>query len=330
MPFKAYSTHPGARKSSKSPGSKNQRDWGAYNKTLKKRGDITVWLSPSVAEAWYLHDRTYEGHGAPQLYSDMAILTVHEIRQVFRLPLRQCECFVNALFSLMTLDLCCPSFSTLSKRLKTLGLSRPHYRYCHRKATGITNIAIDSTGLKCYGQDEWALEKHGEIRQKRQWRKWHVTVDEHHIIQTSELTDRKTHDMEAIDDLMSPIMADLQQVTGDTAYDANKVYASLTEYFPNVDVVIPPKRGSMYHKNNARQRNRNVEEIQCYGRKHWQSMHAYGNRNKSECAIGRYKRILGNKLHAREFVRQQQESLIGCSILNKMMSITLGEVRQKS
>jgi hypothetical protein len=54
-----------------------------------------------------------------------------------------------------------------------------------------------------------------------------------------------------------------------------------------------------------------------------------GNRNYSECAIGRYKRILGNKLHAREFVRQQQEATIGCSILNKMMCVTLGDVRSK-
>jgi hypothetical protein len=34
----------------------------------------------------------------------MAILTVHEIRQVFKLPLRQSEDFVNSLFKLMKID----------------------------------------------------------------------------------------------------------------------------------------------------------------------------------------------------------------------------------
>ncbi|MEO8401614.1 MAG: transposase [Gammaproteobacteria bacterium] len=78
-------------------------------------------------------DRNYDG-GAPNLYSDMTILTVHEIRQVFKLPLRQCEDFVNALFALMKLDLRCPSFSTLSKRLRTLKLTRPFYRLAHANA----------------------------------------------------------------------------------------------------------------------------------------------------------------------------------------------------
>ena len=56
-----------------------------------------------------------------------------------------------------------------------------------------------------------------------------------------------------------------------------------------------------------------------------QTKHKYGNRNHSECAIGRYKRILG-----REFLRQQQEAIIGCSILNKMMCVTLADIRPKN
>jgi hypothetical protein len=98
----------------------------------------------------------------------------------------------------------------------------------------------------------------------------------------------------------------------------------------DVDIVIPPKKGSTYNKKSEWMRNRNIEEIQCYGGMAWQAKHRYGNRNQSECAIGRYKRILGNKLHAREFKRQQQEAIIGCSILNKMMCITLDEIGPKN
>lgn len=53
--------------------------------------------------------------GTPLLFSDMAIMTVHEIRQVFKLPFRQCEGFVNAIFKMMNLNLHSPSFSTLFK-----------------------------------------------------------------------------------------------------------------------------------------------------------------------------------------------------------------------
>ncbi len=293
------------------------------------RGDIAIWLSPDVVQQWHVTDRNYDGNGAPNLDSDMAILTVHEIRQVFKLPLRQCEGFVNALFTLMKLDLRCPSFSTLSKRLRTLELTRPFYRLAHANAQDVKAIAIASTGLKCYGQDEWALEKHGETRQKREWRKLHITVDHHHIIQTSEQTDKKVHDMEVVDNLITPMLNNVDQVTADTAYDANKIYFSLQNKLPNADIAIPPKSGSIYNKESECLHNRTIEEIKCYGCSAWKTKHRYGNRNNLECAIGRYKRILVNKLHAREFVRQQQEAIIGCSILNKMMCISLADVRPK-
>jgi hypothetical protein len=56
---------------------------------------------------WYEKDRIYDGTGPPNLYNDMAILTVHEIRQVFKLPLRQCEGLVNSLFRLLNINLKC-------------------------------------------------------------------------------------------------------------------------------------------------------------------------------------------------------------------------------
>src|SRR5260221_9881902 len=117
---------------------------------MKMRGDIAIWLSADVIQQWHVADRTYDGNAAPHLYSDIAILTVHEIRQVFKLPLRQCEGFVNALFSLMKIDLRCPSFSTLSKRLRTLKLKRPFYRLAHSGDKDIKKIAIIFKGLKCY------------------------------------------------------------------------------------------------------------------------------------------------------------------------------------
>jgi hypothetical protein len=163
MPYKYFQS----RRTAAYRSPEKSRNWSEYNKRMKMRGDIAIWLSPDVIHQWHVSDRNYDGSGAPNLYSEMAILTVHEICQVFKLPLRQCEGFVNALFSLMKIDLRCPSFSTLSKRLRTLNLTRPFYRLAHSRSQDIKAIAIDSTGLKCYGQDEWALEKYGKTRQKR-------------------------------------------------------------------------------------------------------------------------------------------------------------------
>lgn len=79
---------------------------------------MTIWLSDDVIDQWYEKDRIYDGTGTPNLYSDMVILTVDKIRQVFKLPLRQCEGFINSLFKLMNINLPCPSYSVMSKRLK--------------------------------------------------------------------------------------------------------------------------------------------------------------------------------------------------------------------
>lgn len=326
MPFKARQFYHRRKKVLRT---QPKRDWSDYNKKMKMRGDMTIWLSPDVIEQWVIADRQYDGSGTPLLFSDMAIMTVHEIRQVFRLPLRQCEGFVNALFKMMNVDLRSPSFSALSKRLKTLGLKQPVYRLAHAKGTDIKMIAIDSSGLKCYGQDEWVREKYGEISEKRNWRKLHVSVDQYNIIQTSELTNRKVHDVSVVDELISPMPNKVKQVTADTAYDSNAIYGSLDKNFSYVDIVIPPRNNAADEKHHHWMRNRNLREIKCYGRMKWQSDRDYGKRNQAECAIGRYKRILGNRLHSREFTRQCQEAIIGCSILNKMTCISLGKNRSK-
>lgn len=54
---------------------------------------------------------------------------------------------------------------------------------------------------------------------------------------------------------------------------------------------------------------------------HWQKVQRYGNRNFSELAIQRYKRILGNQLHARELACQKNEAMLGCGVLNKMTQL---------
>ena len=55
-------------------------NWSEYNKALRRRGDITVWLSDDTISQWYKTDRVYDGTGAPRLYTDFAIITCHEIR----------------------------------------------------------------------------------------------------------------------------------------------------------------------------------------------------------------------------------------------------------
>ncbi len=158
----------------------------------------------------------------------------------------------------------------------------------------------------------------------------HITVDQHHIIHTTELTERIMQDSSAVEKLVEPIHEKVTQMTGDSAYDTNPTYHTLAQHFPSADIVISPQKDAVAHNHNQFYRKRNILEIEYHGRMEWQKRRNYGRRNNSELAIQRYKRTLGNKLHAREFKRQKQEVIIGCSILNKMMCISLEQIHLNS
>ena len=129
-------------------------NWSAYNEALNRRGDIEIWLSQEVIDGWFNKNRVYDGTGAPDFYTTLAIITCHEIRKVFHLPLRQCEGFINSLFRIKGLSINCPSFSDLSKRLEKLKIKNPHYRKTDPPEDDLAAIAIDATGLKRFGRGE--------------------------------------------------------------------------------------------------------------------------------------------------------------------------------
>lgn len=295
-------------------------NWSTYNESLRSRGSITVWLSEEAISQWYEQDRVYDGTGSPKRYTDFAIITCHEIRQVYRLPLRQTQGFINSLFQIMRLDLESPDFSTLSKRLGALNISTPRYKKTDKTIDGVHAIAIDSTGLKRFGRGEWHNEKY-ELSIKASWRKFHAGVNQSHYIEACVLTDRFETDDQQVDALLQQIDDAIDHFTGDGAFDKTPVYESILQHSPNADVVIPPCSNAVEKTKSAPMRNRNIQEIKEHGRMVWQKKRQYGKRNLSELAMQRYQKILGNTMHARDFVRQKQETMIGCGVLNKMTSL---------
>lgn len=295
-------------------------NWSDYNQALCSRGDIEVWLSDAAIKKWYEKNRVYDGAGAPKMFSDFSITVCHEIRQVYRLPLRQCQGFINSLFRLKNIPLTCPDYSTLSKRLSILGIKSPRYKKNARPDETAAAIAIDSTGLKRFGRGEWHQEKH-KISPKRSWHKLHIAVDDKHIIHGCDLTDRFIADCQTVETLSEQIDIAVGHVTADGAYDKNPVYENLSKHFGDADIVIPPSSNAVYNKNNHKQRNRSLQEIKTFGRMAWQRIREYGRRNYSELAIQRYKKTLGDKLHARELSRQKNEAMIGSGILNRMTGL---------
>lgn len=295
-------------------------NWPEYNEALRRRGDITLWISEEALLKWYESERVYDGTGTPRLYTDFAIITCHEIRQVYRLPLRQCQGFVDSIFQILDIPLSCPDYSVLSKRLKELKIKTPKYKKTDKPEDGVHAVAIDSTGLKRFGRGEWHQEKY-ELSSKASWRKFHAGVNQSHYYEACVLTNRFSHDDQHVEELLGQIIDPIDHFTADGAYDETPVYNAIIEHSPQANVVISPRENAVVSAKAAALRNRHVQEIKENGRMAWQKNREYGRRNLAELAMLRYQKILGDSMHARDFDRQKQEAMIGCGVLNKMTSL---------
>jgi hypothetical protein len=147
------------------------KNWAAYDKLLRDRGDITLWISEDALDTW--SPPQTGKRGAQPVYSDVAIETALTLRLLFRLPLRQTEGFLRSLLTLMDLALPCPDHTTLSRRHATVEIRQQ----VRRTSQGPVDLIVDSTGLKVCGQGEWHSQKHGEKTRKR-WKKLHIGVDD--------------------------------------------------------------------------------------------------------------------------------------------------------
>jgi hypothetical protein len=296
-------------------------NWPEYNGFLKQRGRLDFWINDDLIEHWYHAERVFDGTGSSPVYTDLAILICHEIRVMFKLPLRQAQGFIDSLFEMAGLPLKCPDYTVLSKRLSQLKIKAPRYLKQPESEDDPVAIAIDSTGLKRFGRDEWHQEKHG-VASKRSWRKMHLGVGEDHFIYSSVLTDKNTMDDAVTEAVCEQIKVPVEQVSADRAYDENHVYTTLEQHFPEADIVIPPKDNLLYDEEKKQaKRCRAMLEIAARGQMAWQANHHYGKRSVSELAMQRYKRTFGNRLHARKLSNQKMETMIACGVLNRFTAI---------
>jgi hypothetical protein len=148
------------------------KNWKAYNKSLCQRGSLTLWLEDSVMEEWERLSRKKKEVGE-QTYSDSIIQCCLLLKINYRLRLRQSTGFLASLFLLMCKGhFNVPDYTTLCRRQRSLPVEIQK-----RLESGENlEIAIDSTGLKVYGEGEWKVRKHGWSK-RRTWRKLHVCID---------------------------------------------------------------------------------------------------------------------------------------------------------
>lgn len=288
------------------------RNWPEYEAGLRRRGDVTVWLSDAALDAW--HAPANGKPGGQRIYANIAIETAMTIRMVFHLPLRQTEGFQRSLAGLLHVELPIPDHTTLSRRLKKLG----DIRFRRLATDRPIHLLIDSTGLRIHV---------GHLRtppKNRAWRKLHLAVDASTgEIVASDLTDRRTHDCTRVGPLLEQIPAPLASLSADGAYDAAGVYEAAQSKGDGraVRMLIPPGRNAQLAPRPSaasEERNKNIRAIREIGRREWHKRSGYSKRSMVENTVYRYKTIIGRSMRSRTIAGQRVEVQLASKTLNTM------------
>jgi hypothetical protein len=299
-------------------------NWPAFDASLRQRGSLTVWFTDAAIAAWKAEPRTTRG-GQPW-YSELAILTALTLRAVYRLGLRQTEGLIGSLMRLLGLDLPVPDHTTLSRRAATLEVPRPRSSSRTEAGNGAApvHLLVDSTGLKLCGPGEWLVEKHG-TKARRSWRKLHLGRDaDTGQIVAATLTPNDADDGSQVGPLLDQVDGQIASFTGDGAYDQESVYASVSERHPAAAVIVPPRATAVPSQTAASeptQRDRHLQLIAERGRRAWQKASGYTKRARSETAISRYKRVIGDGLRSHTDERRATEMDVAVHVLNRMLEL---------
>lgn len=271
-----------------------------------------LWLEERVYRHWRDISQLEKVVGEKQ-YSDLVIEFCLTIKQVYNLALRQCTGFIKSILALMGLSaLAVPDYSTLCRRSSTLKV-----KVSHRPIGQKLHIAVDSTGLKVFGEGEWKVRKHG-ISKRRTWRKLHLSVDVNsQEILSCALTENSVDDAAMSDSLLTGLDGKVEAFYGDGAYDKKKARKIVAKI--DAKAVVPPPKNAVRSKGKVPElieRDQAIERIEQIGRKEWKQEVGYHKRSLSETAMHRYKMTIGNTLTARKIENQITEVRVGCHILN--------------
>jgi IS5 family transposase len=293
-------------------------NWKEYNQSLVNRGSLTLWFSDEVLSAWHNHTQTGK-RGHPRSYTDTAIVTMATLQEVYHLPLRQTEGLMISIVELLKLALPVPDYSTLSRRRVSLQLEPPRARRDEP-----LHLVVDSTGIKVFGEGEWKVRQHG-YTYRRTWRKLHLGVDEASgEVVAAVVTTSNYNESEILPDLLDQIEGEIEQVSGDGAYDKRTCYEAIGGR--KARAAIPPQHNAKIwqHGNTKAEplaRDQNLRRIRAIGRAAWKKESGYHRRSLAETAVFRIKTILGDRVLARSFAGGAAEILVRCAALNRMTQL---------
>ena len=289
----------------------HKRDWSKYNKELVNRGKIHFWIDPNVLK---IPTRKRKKNGRPFVYGNQLIKAMSYIRFKFNLSLRETQGFFQSLQGFLPNQV--PCYTQLCRRTKTLKVSR---RLLAKR--GVTDIVLDASGLKVYGEGEWRAQKYGG---KKGWRKLHVAMDpKSGKLTMVEVTAEHVHDTTYLEKALRTTNDRQGRVLIDGIADSRRCYALARRY--NKRLITPPKKGAIFREEEEFEgRNEAIRVIRGFGgdllaRSIWAKSVGYSRRVIVESMISRWKRVLGDNLRSRCEKRRKVEVQLKAQMINAMI-----------
>lgn len=293
----------------------HKRDWKQYNKQLVNRGKINFWISPATAQKWASPPTKTKKNGRPFSYSDALIMAMCFIRFKFRLGLRETEGFFLSLVGMIDGLLSVPSYTQLCRRMKTLQIPPKWLK------KNVTDIVLDTTGLKVYGEGEWRAEKYGG---KKCWKKLHLALDaKTGKLVLAKLSSEYVHDTTYLEEALQRTNPRKGKVLFDGIADSQRCYRLAAKY--NKVLLTPPKKGAVYRREpEFAQRNDAIRIIRGLGNDRiaksiWGKLSGYSRRVIAESMMARWKKLYGGDLKSRCTGRQNIEVQLKAAMINIMV-----------
>lgn len=313
-------------------------NWSEYNKSLKNRGNLSIFISEEIIKDGHIIMPKKTGKpGRPMEYTDELIEFILTIGQLFHLPLRQLTGFMEFLYDKMLgLDRdTVPDYTTIDKRMP--GITVRYHKKVGRAEDNNEGLVllIDSSGFKVFGEGEWMVRKHGATY-RRTWRETHIAIDytTRDIIGLINTT-AHVHDNTQLKPLLQQVEESGYKVStliGDGAYDSKDNY--LLGRKKHFEMIAPPRKDAIEHINEGRnhqwydapgweERNATIRHIEEYGLDGWMADVDYHRRSLVENTFYRLKTIFGDHLKYRTETRQYVEQCLKAKVLNQFNALGL-------
>lgn len=185
----------------------------------------------------------------------------------------------------------------------------------------VTDIVLDTTGLKIYGEGEWRAERYGG---KKRWKKLHLALDaESGKLVLAEITNEYVHDTEHLEKALKRANRLKGKVLIDGIADSGKCYDLSQRY--NKRLLTLPKRGAIIRKEPVyEERNNAVKTIHGLGndrvaRSIWAKLVGYNRRVIIESMMARWKNLYGGSLKSRCEQRKEVEVQLKAMMINMII-----------